>query len=1663
MCALSSQHYCLNNATCILDDDKCTLNSNQQCPVSQLLNISNSECQNTSTCSSSLLHSAVYQPSHSSVSHSVVCDFGSIPIKVDYNFFVIPENNACKAQKGDILGWVNEGVGLIGHQNGAKKVRKYITSASQIKTGYNFTVSDSNTEITVEYLLRAVSAEGSTFITSHLINQPGVVSYHVSTINNVTSLPIERSREVRVQKQVTFISVDYPAGFDYFGTRKNLPVEFTLSISSATNVTVILKNTSSSEERFHTYVNNQNPGGLSFVHKFNLSFPQFPQEGVYELYVEAFNEISSVNTTVSVLVGGEITDLIGNLSEPDKPVYLGLQTSFLSTVGTGSLVRYKWIFENNQSAIFVDSNETTHVFSKTGVTNITLIASNQAFTVSKSFSIFIANPLSMSIPEWTPSNVPVTLNCTLNSIFAPNQQYAWDYGDGSNFSGEDAMLVQHTFATGGIHNITCRIIGLVVIQTSSSIFVMEPLTGQCMKPIDGVALYDNKTFTAEYDTGNNLTFNWVIQGETTSALAVCDTKNFAFYFKIPGTYTLVLNMSNPISFLNCTRQFFVEEKIANISIIAVPNPAPSNTTVRFEIFKGAGNNVTYAVHFSDGYFFQKCDDPRLELNRTFTAGTRQVVLVAANAISKEIIFYNLTIQDVVKNLSINVDADGTSNDGRMFVAVDKTKSLRCQAEQGTDLTFKWEINDEVYHDKGITLNSGQVNVSRSQTFMKEGHVVVKVTAINLVSNLSHYIIFYAQKAIKDFDIIVPSCVAIGEEFKARFNILEGGDVVYNVTFGDGSRDIVTNKTSVMKTYFQNTQYTMRVTAFNQISQFTLSKQISARYRIKDLTCWTSNKVVALGKQIEIFWKISNGSDVRYYVNYGDGSPEVNLTSLTIKHTYSRAQRYQVTVKASNFITQPSCNFEAVVQEPIKGLTIQSQGTLKVAIYEEVSITATITNGTKVRYTFDFGDGLDPVSLDKGSATYVYRYPGKFTPNITANNLLSTMSVLALPFEVLVPEIPKPVYGLKISAAPTKYGEDSKIQIIWEGGALFKCTLHFGDNTIPFVFKHVELELPVIHKYQTTDHFTLSISCENGLGIESATAIAKVEEPIEGLNFTTLDSFSNNERAFGQSFEINWTWLKGSFVTCSVEISANGQILKSVQNLEKRAILIPEYFEKPGTYVITVLAINAVTEKQTISLTTTLIQLIERPHILVNPYVQVNFPALAFLIMRPGTHATSVWSYGEAGVTKTIRSLSTNNYILFQHRFSTPGVYVINVTLWNRFSSNTSLSANISILNPVVGFSMFSQFTLQWPVNSVSFLFKRNQTYQLPSNASYQFDFGDNSTSEKIKLNSLQSDFNFTYSYKQPGCYNATLVISNEASYVRLVANVSIIQKVENLTMEVLHSYKSSTPGLYGGGKDQNILPLEYRVTFRARHVHGTCARYNWDFGDNTQSKLQAIATIDHAYPLPGNYTVGVRVYNDINSKEYSSYVMMLRSVVGLFLLSNSPVKPGENVTFLVFCAQPGYKTEFVLYTGENVNITVPYPTRGSGKEAMKDFSPNILLPFDVKSYYASTVQHTYQSQSTSAFDVRVTARDGVSIKTAQTTAVVTNLNCIIPLVELYGGGKTLETALPFKFDRGFRINSRVNFTCSNQVKALFKWSVFKADVYYVKNSSMPPDEDRRIR
>lgn len=1632
----------------------------QQCTSPETLSLSTSSCQNPAFCNRTLAAPVMYRSAVSSINYTVVCMIQAITIKTGYNLYVLPDDKVCHARKGDMLGWGIDGSGRIAHYNdNSKKTLKYTGISLPLSIGQNITHDSPSTEIPVEYLMKAVGAEGSTFKAQHTINKEGSDYFHVHVANNMASLPVTSVREIRAQQPLSWISGAYLKGFSYFGTRKNAPVELIMNVSSATNVTVICKNITSGELLFNL-VNVQDKAGGFFLSKANHSFNL---EGLYQLYVEASNEISSVNTTINVLVAGDINDLKANLTQPDQPVYMGLQTGLVAASASSNL-RFKWRIGKDDTG-FLDSNTTTYNFKQEGLNRVTLYASNLAFTSNVSFTVKVMNPLWITSPEWNATSKPITFRCGLKGAFSAPQNYIWSFGDGSKRNGSDLTSVQHTYTKGSHYNVSCRIQNEAPVISTKTIFILEPVTGDCLKALDGVRLGDNKTFVAQYSTGNNLTFDWTLQGSTFAMLAICPDKYFTYHFKKPGGYNLTVKISNAISSLKCYQTFFVDEKIANISIKAYPNPAPSNSTVRFEISKRNGTNVTYEIDFGDGNFVKKFDGPQWEYNRTFNAKKWQIILTANNSVSREIVFYSLTVQDVVKNvsLSVTVDQDG-GKFGKPYVAVGKTKTLRCQADQGTDVFFTWRIEGNEYKDKGQLQKTGESVVHRRQTFNDEKEIKIYVYAYNLVSSAIHCLTIVVQQQIEGFVVDAPKGVSLNQEFIVNFRQNKGSNVDYTIRFDDGSSDIKTKNSYVKKSFSSQKEFTVHVWATNQVTNISVSRKIAVQTKIEGMMVWLSKAVAAVNEPITVFWNITKGSDVTFFIDFNDGS--VNQTNGTshpvgkmfnLSHSFNAVKTYLVTVTAKNYLEENQQKEEKLqIEQPIKGLTVKGL-TPKLTVFETVTVEADVDKGSNVQFTFDFGDSLGIVKPKTGKVTYKYRYPRKYNVTITASNLISSKPLIKY-VEVTSSAEEQQIQGLKVIAHATRFGEKTKIQIISEGGTGYSCKvkgIELEEN-----LDYARLKEPLLHEFPKVGKYEITVVCENKRGSRTASVTTTVEEPIEGLHFT--EKYQSKQFDFGSSHEFKWSWTKGSHVRCTTDILSKEEIVKTIHEECKTTIFLPGYVKDPGMYTLRIVVRNSVTPTLRISTDIILVENITEVQLKVNPYVQIDFPVMMFLDMKTGTHATSVWMYGNGAEIVRTKSVS-DRFISSMRRFKTPGVHTIKVVVWNCFSSNSTASATVTIMNPVTGFEVVSPLVQK--SKTVQFQFSRTNDTAAPTNASFEFDFGDGLKSQAFPLSSSQLVFKHSHDYKAPGCYTAKLRIFNKASDAKFKILVKIEEKIENITLRAVHSDQSSSPGRRGYGKHGNLFAREYPVRLNISHDKGTCVKYQWFFGDNQTVTSDSIAT-DHHYALPGNYTIRVEAWNNKGGKVNTSLNIGIRwSIVGLYVVSSSPSKPGQKVTFIIFCAQTGNNSNFVLDTGDNQNKTIKFTSKGNGyNEMTKYISSEVKLPFNASSYYSVVADHTYLMKG--VYEARVYAWNEVSRKTVKTNVVITDKNCKVPGLLLYGGGDTIETASKIKYGREFRIDSRANISCvgddGKTVEAKFEWGVFKADVLYLKDASGPPDEGRKI-
>ena len=112
---------------------------------------------------------------------------------------------------------------------------------------------------------------------------------------------------------------------------------------------------------------------------------------------------------------------------------------------------------------------------------------------------------------------------------------------------------------------------------------------------------------------------------------------------------------------------------------------------------------------------------------------------------------------------------------------------------------------------------------------------------------------------------------------------------------------------------------------------------------------------------------------------------------TVAFAWSLPGAYALAVTANNGSSGVTNTYTIMLNDrPIAGLLASNSSPAN--SHEIVTLTATITSGTNVSYTWEFGDGS---SANGQVATHVYAQPGIFTTTVTAINSVSTVSATSV--------------------------------------------------------------------------------------------------------------------------------------------------------------------------------------------------------------------------------------------------------------------------------------------------------------------------------------------------------------------------------------------------------------------------------------------------------------------------------------------------------------------------------------------------------------------------------------------------------------------------------------------------------------------------------------------
>jgi len=271
----------------------------------------------------------------------------------------------------------------------------------------------------------------------------------------------------------------------------------------------------------------------------------------------------------------------------------------------------------------------------------------------------------------------------------------------------------------------------------------------------------------------------------------------------------------------------------------------------------------------------------------------------------------------------------------------------------------------------------------------------------------------------------------GKPVRFWATVQEGTNVVYTWDFGDGSPPETGAVVNHIYTTPRSTPYLVQVVASNSLGRTTLSTplQVTVTEATIDLLKISYSPVnVVVGAPVNFRATVGSGTGVRYTWSFGDGTLN-SSGNPNVSHTFTRAGRYEVRVRAFNRVSEQTATVSVVV-----GGTPPAN--LRVFVIDpapsqrDFTFVVTVSSLTQVNLYWNFGDGKfattrpTPFEGDRTAyqASITHAYPqGMYPLVVTAQNEAGSIQYN----QVIYANVPKMPQELQVTYRPErpKVGED----------------------------------------------------------------------------------------------------------------------------------------------------------------------------------------------------------------------------------------------------------------------------------------------------------------------------------------------------------------------------------------------------------------------------------------------------------------------------------------------------------------------------------------------------------------------------------------------------------------------------------------------------------------
>ena len=240
-------------------------------------------------------------------------------------------------------------------------------------------------------------------------------------------------------------------------------------------------------------------------------------------------------------------------------------------------------------------------------------------------------------------------------------------------------------------------------------------------------------------------------------------------------------------------------------------------------------------------------------------------------------------------------------------------------------------------------------------------------------------------------------------------------VTYNFDIPTLSIDInsTSGTSNIYFPYLSSGEYKVYVTAYNLINHVINNATFYVLDKIDGLMIFKPTDVFVLNKGFTLKTQVFNGTSVTLKVKFGDGSEkETFITNAsehngnqTFQHTYTQCGNFIIQVEAMNNVTDVLIrNISVFVLCEITNLVVttnpipNSANEVRISLSRELEISISITSGSFVTYTVDWGDEFfelvkhtDKLIPQMVTLAHMYKKRNMYTLSVTATNIISSLT------------------------------------------------------------------------------------------------------------------------------------------------------------------------------------------------------------------------------------------------------------------------------------------------------------------------------------------------------------------------------------------------------------------------------------------------------------------------------------------------------------------------------------------------------------------------------------------------------------------------------------------------------------------------------------------------